>query len=624
MLRDLFRHAEGRRELLRSPFEPGGEEEFRTWLAGQEPGAPAGINRALAWLYGERADLRQAFPDLEGSDRSAYLDWARDHGPAKGFPSWFAASAEDASDLACVAEATPRVGVNVVGYFASELGLGEAARQLVRGLDSVDVPVLPLHGPSIPLSRQRHSFAFLDHQQGRFPLNLICMNADALPGFATQVGDSFFGGRYSIGVWFWEVTSPPPEGWSEAFSLLDEVWAPSDHIARAIAAVSPIPTTRITIPVEVPEPPPLPRETFGLGEDEFAFLFTFDYLSVFKRKNPLAVVQAFRAAFPRASGASLTIKTINHDHDPVGRARLQATVADEPDIQLIERYLDSGAKDALTAACDCYVSLHRSEGFGLTMAEAMYLGKPVIATGYSGNLDFMTPHNSYLVDYDVVRVGAGAAPYPGSAEWAEPSVEHAACLMRYVFDHREEARAKGKRGAADIRRTHSARKAGEAMRDRLAHVAPCAPGSECSASITQLASRVAAGPLDRTRRRPPRRILRGLVLRAMKPFTAFQTNVNAETVDVMRELAQELETVRAEQLRVETRRLREAREELRLAPPAERTSPPALDRIGELSAVVERRPSDDVVSELLVVRKLPDGETAIGDTNGHGEVASVT
>jgi hypothetical protein len=196
--------------------------------------------------------------------------------------------------------------------------------------------------------------------------------------------------------------------------------------------------------------------------------------------------------------------------------------------------------------------------------------------------------------------------------------------MRYVFDHREEARAKGKRGAADIRRTHSARKAGEAMRDRLAHVAPCAPGSECSASITQLASRVAAGPLDRTRRRPPRRILRGLVLRAMKPFTAFQTNVNAETVDVMRELAQELETVRAEQLRVETRRLREAREELRLAPPAERTSPPALDRIGELSAVVERRPSDDVVSELLVVRKLPDGETAIGDTNGHGEVASVT
>src|SRR5213076_1122404 len=108
------------------------------------------------------------------------------------------------------------------------------------------------------------------------------------------------------------------------------------------------------------------------------------------------------------------------------------------DVHIIDRSLSRGELDGLMAACDCYVSLHRSEGFGLTMAEAMYVGKPVIATGYSGNLDFMTPHNSYLVDYEVVAVGEGAAPYPAHAEWAEPSVEHAACLMRHVFEHREE------------------------------------------------------------------------------------------------------------------------------------------------------------------------------------------
>jgi glycosyltransferase involved in cell wall biosynthesis len=640
LLRGLFQLGEQRQELGRSPFEPGGEEEFRTWLTSQDSGEPEGINRALAWLYRERLDLRQAFPDLEGADRSAYLNWARDHAPAHGFPPWFAPprrkAEADGPDREVIPLGAPVAGVNVVGYFASELGVGEAARQLVRGLDSVDVPVLPLHGPTTPLSRQRHSFAFLDHHAARYPLNLICTNADVLPEFASLAGDSFFSGRYSIGVWFWEVTSAPPGEWREAFSVLDEVWAPSDHVARAIAAVAPIPTTRITIPVEVPEPPPIPRETFGLGAEEFAFLFSFDYLSVFERKNPLAVVQAFRAAFARDSGASLTIKTINHEHDPVARARLHATIANDPEIRAIERYLDPEAKDALAAACDCYVSLHRSEGFGLTMAEAMYLGKPVIATGYSGNLDFMTPHNSYLVDYELVPVGEGAAPYPAYAEWADPSIEHAAFLMRHVFEHREEARAKGQRAAADIRHSHSARRAGQVMRDRLARVQ--APASEHDALLDRLADRVSAGPRDRTHRHFARRLLRSLLLRLMKPFSAFQRDVNSETVEVLRDLAQQLEAVRAEQLRAESERLRQARNGAR-ASELRPWSPPAPERIDELAVAVERTAIPDVAptlharngtreperpangsgeDDILVTRNLLDAAMAIGDTNGHG------
>jgi hypothetical protein len=387
----------------------------------------------------------------------------------------------------------------------------------------------------------------------------------------------------------------------------------------------------------------VPREAFGLGAEEYAFLFTFDYLSVFERKNPLAVVRAFRAAFARDAGASLTIKTINHEHDPVGRARLQATIADEPDIRLIERYLDSGAKDALTAACDCYVSLHRSEGFGLTMAEAMYLGKPVIATGYSGNLDFMTPHNSYLVDYELVPVGEGAAPYPADAEWAEPSVEDAARLMRHVFERREEARAKGQRAAADIRRSHSARKAGQEMRDRLAHVRVPAPASEHDVLIDRLADRVAAGPRDGTRRGFVRRHLRSLLLRVMKPFTVFQRDVNADAVNALRQLAEELETVRAQQLRAETERLRQARGAAR-QPDVRRRPPAPVEPIGELKIAVERAGSPDVApmlharngvceleppatpnggSEIFAMSNLLDAGVAIGDTNGHDDGSAV-
>ena len=104
------------------------------------------------------------------------------------------------------------------------------------------------------------------------------------------------------------------------------------------------------------------------------------------------------------------------------------------------------------AACDCYVSLHRAEGFGLTMAEAMAIGKPVIATGYSGNVDFMSGENSYLVDYALGRVGPDCEIYPPEGEWAEPSIEHAAELMRRVRDEPAEAAAKGGRARADVAR----------------------------------------------------------------------------------------------------------------------------------------------------------------------------
>ncbi len=146
----------------------------------------------------------------------------------------------------------------------------------------------------------------------------------------------------------------------------------------------------------------------------------FDFHSVIERKNPIGVIEAFRKAFAPESGASLVIKCINRETQPDEYDRLRFAARGHPDVHIIDRYVSAQEKDAMLAASDCYVSLHRSEGFGLTPAEAMYLGKPVIATGYSGNLDYMTPENSYLVDYELRRIGEGNFPYPRTASGRTP------------------------------------------------------------------------------------------------------------------------------------------------------------------------------------------------------------
>ncbi len=161
------------------------------------------------------------------------------------------------------------------------------------------------------------------------------------------------------------------------------------------------------------------------------------------------------------------------------------------------------------------------------MAEAMYLGKPVIATGYSGNLDFMTGENSYLVDYELVPIGPDAAPYPADGEWAEPNVDHAAALMREVFENPAGARQRGERAAADIRQT-TRPGLGEQMR-ALQHThargAAGGPAIMRGRYDPSVSGRGARGPATR---RPARELARSrsALLRAIKPFTAYQSQVN--------------------------------------------------------------------------------------------------
>ena len=355
-------------------------------------------------------------------------------------------------------------GVNVVGHAQSEKGLGEVVRAMVRALAAARVP----HGVSdytdyLSENRDRTLVALLG--DNAHPVNVIVVTALGLPPFVRARGPAFFRGKYNIGYWLWELPELP-RPYHAAFAYLDEVWVASDYGREAIARASPVPVVKI--------PPPLPAEGlpvakvgrahFGLADGQRVFLFMFDAQSIVERKNPSALIAAFKRAFPKEGDARLVLK-IGH----AGRsllARLRAEAADER-VVVIDRVLDREEVNALIAMSDCYVSLHRSEGFGLTMAEAMALGRPVIATAYSANLDFMTSANSLLVRHRLVQLEKDHPPYPRGSAWADPDVEHAAELMRLVYAEPERARRLGERARADVMEYLSPRSVGARIAERL-------------------------------------------------------------------------------------------------------------------------------------------------------------
>jgi hypothetical protein len=361
----------------------------------------------------------------------------------------------------------------------------------------------------------------------------------------------------------------------KAFELVDEVWVGTEFIADALRPLSPVPVVKVKTPVAPPPIVPFSNAELGLPEG-FVFLFIFDYHSVFERKDPIRLIEAFQMAFEAGEGASLVIKCMNDESDPENHDRLRLAARSHPDIHIIDEYVSVERKDAMLASCDCYVSLHRAEGFGLPLAEAMYHGKPVIATRYSGNLDFMTDANSFLVDYELRPVGEGHAPYPASATWASADQTHAARLMRSVFEQPMDAERRGRRAAADIRRAHSPEAAGETMERRLEtirthlaqrrplrHVSSRAPAQPEPTRLEELIDRVPG--LRQTRAAAPvRRVARRVTVRARRAATNRELQFAkqmAEIDQVRRRSGAQIATVLAE-LRSQDAALRSIRAEV--------------------------------------------------------------
>lgn len=482
-LRRLFR-----KELLRSDrgecavppaaFSTTGLADFLNWCKSPAEESPSGLPRFAQAVFESSHYLQSEFHWVNDGDLTQFNIWVRRHGAAEYIEfelfSYLELHESRGHVVLDSAVNQPRdigrqmPGVDVVGYLKAELGVGEAGRLAVAAMRANGIEVNAINC-SDTMSRQDHPFE-VDNVASHHAI-LMAVNADQLGNVRHSLGREFFDGRYVIGQWFWEL-STPPDNYKDAFGLLHEVWAPTRFIQESLMSTAPDRVKIVYMPLPIKRPQidlSLTKQSFGLP-GRYTFLFTFDFLSVMKRKNTLGLVEAFCIAFLENEGPILVLKSINGTERLSELEKLKWAVKNRSDIILIDEYFDANKSASLMAVADCYVSLHRSEGLGLTMAEAMTLGKPVIATGYSGNIDFMTDKNSILIPWKLVKVGKGAEGYPENAEWADPDLTSAATAMRKLYLDPEAGVELGRLAQIDLAQKFSVEETGKRMKNHLTNV----------------------------------------------------------------------------------------------------------------------------------------------------------
>ncbi|MDP1880388.1 MAG: glycosyltransferase [Parachlamydiaceae bacterium] len=358
------------------------------------------------------------------------------------------------------------VGVNLIGYFGKGFGLGESTRLIFEALREVNIPLCLISANDLLGDVKEESFLYPIDNEFKYSINLFSIDAGHVAPIIQKFGWNAFKNRYNIGIFFWETTQATRlnlEGWG----YMDEIWTTSRYMEKIFSKITSVPVYHI----------PQPLESFNLTHestkksvnlpDRFTFLFFFSFRSVLERKNPQALIHAFQQAFPDRRDVQLVIKSKDSQNYSKELNQLLKTIEKDSRIIWLDKMMDAHERIDLMNCCDCYVSLHRSEGFGLTLSEAMLLEKPVIATAYSGNMDFMNEENSYLCSYQLVQIGEGIPPYPPSGFWAQPLIHDAAHLMRRVYTHTNEATTKAKKGKEFILNHHSLQRVGEEILKRL-------------------------------------------------------------------------------------------------------------------------------------------------------------
>jgi glycosyltransferase involved in cell wall biosynthesis len=369
-------------------------------------------------------------------------------------------------------------GVNVVGDFSAVHGLAEASRRVVHALVQAGVDVSVVDAESGARRDDSRRGALIDSlpRGRRHPIDLVMLNVNEMVSLPDAELD-----RYTIGLWYWELLELEAQ-YVEQYDRVDEVWAASDLVATTFRSLGDKPVRMIPAVVPSVDPPPLDPAVLSLP-DGLRVLFTFDANSSVARKNPFAGVEAFARAFSESeqgTSAHLVVKVLSTENYPALSEELAAAVASVRGT-LISQDLPRAQMDALLASCDIYLSLHRSEGFGLGMAEAMSLGKVAVATAFGGNTTFMTPDTACLVGYHmrpIVRVDHVLQPayrwvYRPGRWWAEPDVEQAASWLRLLADDEDLRRSIGTRAARHIDEVAGPLAVGRAMAARLKEIAGC-------------------------------------------------------------------------------------------------------------------------------------------------------
>ena len=477
----VFELAPDLREAVPLALTPAGREHLLRWAAFHSQGEHhVPVESLLALL----AHL-DALPD-RGLELTYRLtpEWQRDRPAAltpAGWPDfrryvnaryhlgarWVATARPPAFDP----PPTPP-GVNVVAHFDYASGLQQAAVGLVdalhRGGFGTSLRDMPVMERADPAAARKLGLEAYDTTVVVAAVNTFLEDWYRRAGLWPRPGVR------RVANWYWEMEDVPAE-WVPRLGWADEVWAPTRYTAGAFRKAVSVPVRAMLPGLELPQFEPLPRSHFGLPDDRFLFLFTFDMHSTMARKNPLGLVAAFRKAFRPDEPVELVVKVSRGERHPAELERLSAACG-AAGVRLLNAVLPREELLALMNCCDAYASLHRAEGLGLGMAEAMLMGKPVVATGYSGNLDFMTDATSYLVNCGRVGCDADAFAYKAGLVWGDPHLDHAAAQLRRVYDHPAEARAKGERAQREAGALFDM--AAYAERVKAALLAPAAAAGE--------------------------------------------------------------------------------------------------------------------------------------------------
>ena len=441
-------------------FDP----RLRRFLLDDSPRYP-GVSQMVEMLHDYRPDLREHFDLSSEEGRREIKEWAKLHlVPATAAVPLGEALAEPLNRAAAaVAAPVHRAAIALSGAWKAPSGLGEFVRGSANALNAVgfeDYVIIDMESEEFILP---DGGILPPGAKLKVEVNIVHANADTAFENAVLFKRLGVETRKAIGFWHWELEWLPAY-WRHSFSFYDEVWASTRFAQKAFSREALRPAK--LVPLNVIEPHAgfeFSRSKLGLPEEATVFLFIFDFRSYATRKNPESVIKAFLAAFPNGDEpAYLLIKTSGASAMPAEAEQLRELAHDRR-IEMRDVRLERSEIWSLVQASDAFVSLHRSEGFGLGPAEAMLLGVPVIVTDYSGTADYATSDCALLVDYEMVPVGE--AEYPGvtGQRWADANVATAARHLRWVMENPDEARALGARGRDQIRRLYNARTVGELM-----------------------------------------------------------------------------------------------------------------------------------------------------------------
>lgn len=327
-------------------------------------------------------------------------------------------------------------GINLIGNIKGDSGLGQSCRLVANVLEHCGYPLcIVQHSISPKLSAKDTTYEEKLKKSNPYGVNLFHMNPHELATAYLQLGKQVWDGHYNIAYWLWELEDFPDE-WVDCIHLLDEIWTPAEYISEGIRKKTDKPVITVPYHVTAPVSASYDRAYFGLPMDKFLFLMMFDCGSMMERKNPEAVIKTFQMSFDnRLKDVGLIIKINGGSGNDV--AKIKSYIAGYENIYLINQVFTKLEINSLIKCADTVVSLHRAEGFGLVLAEAMLNGVPCIATNWSANTEFMNSQVACMVDYTLVPLERDIGPYKKGNRWAEPNVEQAAEYMKLLYEKPE-------------------------------------------------------------------------------------------------------------------------------------------------------------------------------------------